>query len=104
ARASREAGVPLIALRRPGWEGGDGDDWLRVPSLADAAARIPAGARVFLTTGRRSIPVFASRTDALFLARSVAPPDPPVPPNARVLIARGPYTGDGERALIRGHD
>ena len=103
ARASREAGVPLIALRRPGWEEGDGDDWLRVPSLAGAAARIPAGARVFLTTGRRSIPVFAGRADAWFLARSVDPPDPPVPPNVRVLLARGPYTVDGERALIRGH-
>lgn len=103
ARASREAGVPLIALRRPGWEEGDGDDWLRVPSLADAAARIPEGARVFLTTGRRSIPVFAPRTDAWFLARSVDPPEPPVPPNVRVLLARGPYTVDGERALIRDH-
>ncbi|XRQ09156.1 cobalt-precorrin-6A reductase [Actinomadura welshii] len=103
ARASRAAGVPLLALLRPGWDEGDGDDWRRVPSLDDAAAALPAGARVFLTTGRRSIPLFAARADAWFLARSVDPPEPPVPPNVRVLLARGPYTVDGERALIRDH-
>ncbi|TDC97645.1 cobalt-precorrin-6A reductase [Actinomadura sp. 7K507] len=103
AKASRAAEVPLIALRRRGWGEGEGDDWQRVPSLAEAAARVPAGARVFLTTGRRSIPVFAARTDAWFLARSVDPPDPPVPSNVRVLVARGPYTVEGERALIRDH-
>ncbi|TDD81554.1 cobalt-precorrin-6A reductase [Actinomadura darangshiensis] len=103
ARASELAGVPLLALRRPGWSEEDGDDWQRVPSLAAAVGVLPSGARVFLTTGRRSIPVFAARTDAWFLARSVDPPEPPVPSNVQVLLARGPYTVDGERALIRGH-
>ncbi|GAA4232838.1 cobalt-precorrin-6A reductase [Actinomadura meridiana] len=103
AAASRSTGVPLLAFRRPGWTEEDGDDWRRVPSLPDAAAHLPAGARVFLTTGRRSIPLFAARTDVWFLARSVDPPEPPVPPNVRVLVARGPYTVDGERALISEH-
>ncbi|WP_149263182.1 cobalt-precorrin-6A reductase [Actinomadura sp. K4S16] len=103
AHASRLTGVPLLALRRPGWDEEDGDDWRRVPSLPDAAAALPAGARAFLTTGRRSLPVFAARTDAWFLARSVDPPEPPVPSNVHVLLARGPYTVDGERALIREH-
>ncbi len=96
ARASQLTGVPLLALRRPGWDEEDGDDWHRVPSLPDAANALPEGARVFLTTGRRSIPVFAARTDAWFLARSVDPPEPPVPSNVEVLLARGPYTADGE--------
>lgn len=103
ARASRLTGVPLLALRRPGWDESDGDDWRRVPSLAAAADALPDRARVFLTTGRRSIPVFAARPDAWFLARSVDPPEPPVPSNVEVLLARGPYTADGERALIREH-
>lgn len=102
-RASRLTGVPLLALRRPGWDEEDGDDWRRVPSLPGAAAALPDGARAFLTTGRRSIPVFAARAGVWFLARSVDPPEPPVPPNVRVLLARGPYTVDGERALIREH-
>jgi precorrin-6A/cobalt-precorrin-6A reductase len=103
ARASRATGVPLLALRRPGWEAEDGDDWQRVPSLPEAAGALPDGARVFLTTGRRSIPVFAARADAWFLARSVDPPEQPVPSNVEVLLARGPYTVAGERALIRDH-
>lgn len=103
AHASRVTGVPLLALRRPGWDAEGGDDWRRVPSLPDAAAALPDGARAFLTTGRRSIPVFAARTGVWFLTRSVDPPEPPVPPNMRVLLARGPYTVDGERALIREH-
>jgi precorrin-6A/cobalt-precorrin-6A reductase len=103
AHAARATGVPLLALRRPGWAEEDGDDWRRVPSLPAAAGALPRGARVFLTTGRRSIPVFAARADAWFLARSVDPPEPPVPSNVEVLLARGPYTVDGERALLREH-
>ncbi|TMR00769.1 cobalt-precorrin-6A reductase [Actinomadura soli] len=103
AKASQLAGVPLLALRRPGWREGDGDGWRRVPSLGEAAAVLPDGARAFLTTGRRSIPVFAARTGVWFLARSVDPPEPPVPSNVCVLLSRGPYTVDGERALIREH-
>ncbi|URN04863.1 cobalt-precorrin-6A reductase [Actinomadura madurae] len=103
ARASQMTGVPLLALRRPGWREEDGDDWRRVPSLAAAARALANDARVFLTTGRRSIPVFAARADAWFLARSVDPPEPPVPSNVHVLLARGPYTVDGEHALIREH-
>lgn len=103
AHASRLTGVPLLALRRPGWDEEDGDDWRRVPSLPAAADALPDGARAFLTTGRRSIPVFAARPGVWFLARSVDPPEPPVPSNVLVLLARGPYTVNGERALIREH-
>ncbi|RKS68142.1 precorrin-6A/cobalt-precorrin-6A reductase [Actinomadura pelletieri DSM 43383] len=103
AEASRLTGVPLLALRRPGWVEEDGDDWRRVPSLDAAAAALPDGARAFLTTGRRSIPVFAARTGVWFLARSVDPPEGHVPSNVGVLLSRGPYTLDGERALIREH-
>ena len=58
--ATTRAGVPLLILRRPGWQAGPGDDWRWVPSLAAAAELLPElGERVFLSTGRRSLPVFA---------------------------------------------
>ncbi|GAA3123223.1 cobalt-precorrin-6A reductase [Planomonospora alba] len=109
AEAARRTGVPLLVLRRPGWREGPGDDWLRVPSLQAAADLLvaPAGAgavtRVFLTTGRRSLPVFAGLPGVWLLARSVDPPEPPVPDNVHVVLDRGPYTVEGERALIREH-
>ncbi|MEV4176244.1 precorrin-6A/cobalt-precorrin-6A reductase, partial [Nonomuraea sp. NPDC049709] len=63
----------------------------------------PGGCRVFLTTGRRSLPLFTGVPGVWLLARSVDPPEPPVPPNVHVLLDRGPYTVDGELALIREH-
>ncbi|MBB2740910.1 UNVERIFIED_ORG: precorrin-6A/cobalt-precorrin-6A reductase [Microbispora rosea subsp. rosea] len=104
ARACAATGVPLLGLRRPGWPEGPGDAWLRVPSLKTAADALPGlGSRVFLTTGRRSLPVFAPLSGLWFLARSVDPPEPPVPANVHVILDRGPYTVAGERALIGEH-
>lgn len=97
--ATARAGVPLLVLRRPGWCARPGDDWRRVPSLAAAAE--PPGERVFLTTGRDGLPVFAGDERRWFLMRSVDPPPPPLPPRSTVLLARGPYTVEGELELMR---
>ena len=75
--------------------------WRWVDSLEEAAVDLP-GERVFLTTGRQDIRVFAG-VDRFFLARSVEPPEPPVPQRIRVLLERGPFTVDGEVALMREH-
>jgi precorrin-6A/cobalt-precorrin-6A reductase len=103
AWAAARTGVPLLVLRRPGWREEPGDAWRRVGSLADAATLLRGPARVFLTTGRRSLPVFTGLPGVWLLARSVDPPEPPVPDNVRVLLDRGPYTVEGELALIRDH-
>ncbi|GAA2118521.1 cobalt-precorrin-6A reductase [Kitasatospora saccharophila] len=104
ALAAEETGVPLLALRRPSWTARDGDRWHRVPDLAAAAQALPAlGSRVFLTTGRQGIAAFAHLDGLVFLARSVEAPAPPVPARTEVLLERGPFTLDGERALLRAH-
>ncbi|PZT71054.1 cobalt-precorrin-6A reductase [Streptomyces sp. SW4] len=104
ARAAAETGVSAVVLRRPGWRSGPGDRWHRVPSLAAAADALPAlGRRVFLTTGRLGLAAFAHLTDLHFVARSVEPPEPPVPPDTRVLLARGPFSTADETALLRDH-
>ncbi len=99
--ATALAGVPLLVLRRPGWTAGPGDDWRWVGSLEEAARELP-GERVFLTTGRQDIRVFAP-VNRWFLARSVEPPEAPVPQRIHVLLDRGPFTVDGEIALMREH-
>ncbi|MFF3396637.1 cobalt-precorrin-6A reductase [Streptomyces sp. NPDC002669] len=106
AAAAAATHVPLLALRRPGWVPGDGDDWHPVDSLAGAAAALPGlGRRVFLTTGRMGIAAFAGSDPLWFLMRSVDAPDPgtPCPARMEVLLDRGPFTLEGERRLIDRH-
>jgi precorrin-6A/cobalt-precorrin-6A reductase len=100
--ATAGLGVPLLVLRRPGWTAGPGDDWRRVPSLAAAAADLP-GQRVLLTVGRGEVRAFAADQDRWFLIRSVETPEPPLPPRAQVVTARGPFKVADELVLMRGH-
>lgn len=104
AKAARYAGIPHVLLRRPGWTPGPGDDWHWADSLTEAAAMVPGlGRRVFLTTGRQGLAAFA-RSDRWFLIRCVDPPGLPLPARKELVLARGPYTVDGERALMTSHD
>ncbi len=104
ARAAATAHVPLLALRRPGWVPVEGDAWHETGSLAEAAELLPSlGRRVFLTTGRMGLAAFAGLDGLWFLVRSVDPPEAPCPARTEVLLERGPFTLDGERALLRRH-
>ncbi|MCP3818262.1 cobalt-precorrin-6A reductase [Streptomyces sp. A3M-1-3] len=107
AEASARTGTELLALRRPGWEAGPGDQWHWTGSLAEAAALLPAlGTRILLTTGRLGLAAFADPGlgQLHFLVRSVDPPEPPLPRHTRVVLDRGPYTLAGERELLRTYD
>ncbi|MFE1438725.1 cobalt-precorrin-6A reductase [Streptomyces sp. NPDC058739] len=102
AAAAALTGVRAVVLRRPGWQPGPGDRWHWADSLEDAAALLPAlGRRVLLTTGRLGLAAFAGQTALEFVARSVEPPAPPMPPHTEVLLARGPFTEADERNLLR---
>ncbi|MGV9992080.1 cobalt-precorrin-6A reductase [Streptomyces sp. NPDC003374] len=104
ARAAAATGVPLVVVRRPGWQAGPGERWHPVPSLDSAASLLPGlGRRVFLSTGRLGVAAFAHLTGLHFLVRSVEPPEPPLPEDTRVVLARGPFTVPGERDLLRAH-
>jgi precorrin-6A/cobalt-precorrin-6A reductase len=96
------AGVPLLALRRPSWTPVPGDRWIRVPSVAAAAAALAPFARVFLTTGRQSLSSFAS-CRSWFLVRTVDPPAGPGPARMELVLDRGPFTLEGELALLQAY-
>lgn len=89
---------PYLRLRRPPWEAQG--DWREVPSLADAAAALPKGARAFLTTGRGDIAPFAARTDVAFTLRSIEPLDG-LPPHIEPVLGRPPFLQDEEEAFLR---
>jgi precorrin-6A/cobalt-precorrin-6A reductase len=59
--------------------------------------------RVFLTTGRTELTPFAGLDDHWFLIRSIEAPQPPLPSRHRVVLARGPFTVQGEIELMRAH-
>lgn len=112
ARMSRNAvaacgaeGIPLIAHERAAWVAGPGDDWTHLPDLEAAVATLPdRPARVFLAIGRQHLAPFAARPQHHYLLRLVDPPDGPLPlPGCEVVIARGPFTEEGDRDLLIRH-
>ncbi|TQF06108.1 cobalt-precorrin-6A reductase [Kitasatospora acidiphila] len=104
AEAAAATHTPLLALRRPSWVPVPGDRWHSVDSLAAAAALLPRlGRRALLTTGRLGLSEFAQVSGVHLVARSVEPPEPPLPADLTVLLERGPFTLDGERAVFREH-
>ncbi|WP_432058033.1 cobalt-precorrin-6A reductase [Streptomyces sp. bgisy022] len=104
ARAAATAHVPLLALRRPGWTPVEGDTWHDAASLEEAARLLPGlGRRVFLTTGRMGLAAFAGLDGLWFLVRSVDAPGAPHPARMETLLDRGPFTLEGERAVLRRH-
>ena len=98
-------GTPLLRLARPGWtDHPDAHRWHWADDHDEAAETVARlGSRVFLTTGRQALPAFAGPlTDHDVLARVVDPPGD-LPPRWQLLLDRGPYTVDGERALMQHH-
>ncbi|MGC4939618.1 cobalt-precorrin-6A reductase [Kribbella sp. DT2] len=97
AEAAQRTGTPLLVLRRPGWSATSGQ-WV---DSADVAAQLlpQAGTRAFLTIGRQGLDAFA-HTGLWTLARCVDPPEM-LPTWCTLLLARGPFTLEGELALLR---
>ncbi|GAB0119742.1 cobalt-precorrin-6A reductase [Acidisoma sp. 7E03] len=101
--AARVAGVPLLRLERLGWVPQAGDDWHPVATMAEAAQALgTAPRRVFLTIGRQDLIPFrdlAPQHD--YLIRSVDAPEAALlPPQARLITARGPFAAEAERRLL----
>jgi precorrin-6A/cobalt-precorrin-6A reductase len=98
--ACTDLDLPLLVLRRPGWQEQPGDIWHWATDAPAAAALLPAlGSRVFLTIGRQGLTAFAD-TGLWTLARCVDPPEP-VPTWCELLLDRGPYELAGELELLR---
>jgi precorrin-6A/cobalt-precorrin-6A reductase len=105
AVAACAGAVPLIALEREAWVAGPGDDWRHVPDIAAAAQALPkAPCRVFLAIGRQHLDDFAGKPQHRYLLRLVDAPTCALPlPDAEAVIDRGPFTVEGDLALLRGY-
>jgi precorrin-6A/cobalt-precorrin-6A reductase len=105
AEAARKTGMPIIALRRPGWEPVEGDHWTLVDTVAEAVDVLGAAPRrVFLSLGRQEVAAFEAAPQHHYLIRSVDPVEPKLAvPDAGYLLARGPFREADEHALLRDH-
>jgi len=97
--------TPLVRLARPGWAAHpDADTWTWVDSpTAAAAAAADRGSRIFLTSGRTTLPAFFSLADRFVLVRLVEAANPGLPAGWEVIRDRGPYTVENERLLMATH-
>jgi len=96
-------GLPYLRLQRPCWVPGPGDRWRLVDDEAAAAAVIAPGARVFLATGRRSLPRFAALAAGRHLvARVIDPPEAQFPfPDGEWQVGRSPFSVAQETRTLR---
>jgi precorrin-6A/cobalt-precorrin-6A reductase len=105
AGAAQAARVPLLALRRPPWVPVAGDRWIEAADMRAAVDALgDARRRVFLTLGRKELAPFMDAPQHYYLVRSVDPVEPPLAvPSASYVVARGPFTEAGDRALLTAH-
>jgi precorrin-6A/cobalt-precorrin-6A reductase len=104
--AANAAGVRLLALHRPRWTPRPGDRWTHVPSVPEAArhaTELPDGGCVLVTTGRSELAAYAQDARHAYVIRTVTAPTGPLPPRHVLVLDRGPYTVEGESALMERH-
>ncbi|SJZ83955.1 precorrin-6A/cobalt-precorrin-6A reductase [Enhydrobacter aerosaccus] len=100
--ASHAAAVPLASLLRPAWSIQPGDQWQTARTAREAAETLgPIPQRVFLSLGRQELHAFVAAPQHHYLARVIDPPDTAaLPPDLRLLQARGPFDRDAEVRLL----
>ena len=99
------AGVPRLVLSRPPWSARPGDNWFCFDTVESAAQGVSRfGRRGFLTVGLQELAPFAVLKDIWILTRLIELPAVPVPlANGQMIAGRGPFSVDGERALMEAH-
>lgn len=103
AACLQEPAVPLLRLERPSWS--PDPSWHLVDTHQEAAAAAAPFQRPFLTVGRTELAQFIpSLGRHALIARVVDEPSLEVPPSWQIITSRGPYTGEGELALMREHE
>jgi precorrin-6A/cobalt-precorrin-6A reductase len=101
--ACAQTGLPLGSVVRQPWQQRKDDNWCVVPTAEAAAAalgRMPL--RVLLSLGRQELHAFAAAPQHHYVARTIEPPlQAALPPDLKLLQARGPFDRDSEMRLLK---
>ncbi|SFD87624.1 precorrin-6A reductase [Sulfitobacter brevis] len=97
--------MPLIRLERPKWQAEQGDNWTMVRGISNIPDALPdAPSVVFLAIGKQQIGLFAAKPQHHYILRLVDASESDLPlPQTTVVIARGPFTTEGDTDLMRTH-
>lgn len=102
--ASGALGLPLLALERAAWRPLKIDNWTDVADNAAALAALPDHpARVFLAIGKQGLDDFKTGVQHHYLLRLVDAPLAKPLPDCTVITAKGPFTIEGDTALMQKH-
>ncbi|HHK74588.1 MAG TPA: cobalt-precorrin-6A reductase [Rhizobiales bacterium] len=101
--AAQMANIPCLHVLRPEWRPREGEEWITVRDMDEAARAIPQGASpTFLTVGRTELAPFARRRDIVFLARVIdAPQNTADFAHLELVLARGPFDVKTDMALFK---
>ena len=101
AAACRSLGLPLWAWRRPAWQPGSDDRWQPVADWPAAARQLRHYRRPLLTLGSTPLRTpYPVPQQAHWLLRCLPGWHGPLPPRTELIMDAGPFTADGERALL----
>jgi len=106
AAACAADGIPLLRLERPGWSSAPGaDGWHWVADHEEAATLAASlGHRPFLTVGRQALGHFVEPLERHHaVARVVDSPNVVLPASWTLILSRGPYSVESERAVFDEH-
>ena len=99
--ACRAVGVPRLVLERSRWPRLDGDRWIMVDSVAEAASLLPSMAkRAFLTVGAGEVAGFAAVREVWMLVRLLKDEVLPLV-DYKVVTGRPPFAEADEATLMR---
>ena len=99
-KAAEMAGITLVRFVRPEWPRLKSAEYKHFTDIATALKSVPALKKALVTTGHKDLDAIAEQPKADFLVRLIDPPKTPLPDNARLLLARPPYTLKSEMNLM----